>query len=94
MKRGLPETAVPRRRPGGYTKDPHIPYFAMYSRGARLVTGRVNARAVMPAVLELVAAGRIDPAAVTERVLDFDDAREAFGEPTLKPVFVRDRPGA
>ncbi len=70
-------------------QDPHIPYFTMYARGARLDTGRVNARALMPEVLALVQAGRVDPLVVTERVLPFDDALEAFGEPTLKPVFVR-----
>ncbi len=73
-----------------YLQDPHVPYFAMYTKGVRLVTGRVNARAVMPEALALVAAGRIDPAAVTECVLPFVDACEAVLEPTLKPVFVRD----
>ena len=66
----------------------------MYTKGAQLVTGRVNARAMMPEVLALAAAGRIDPAAVTECVLPFDDACEALLEPTLKPVFVRERASA
>ena len=70
-------------------QDPHIPYFTMYARGARLDTGRVNARAVMPAALALVQSGRIDPLAVTECVLTFEDALQAFAEPTLKPVFLR-----
>ena len=62
----------------------------MYSQGVRLETGRVNARAVMPEVLDLVQAGRIHPLAVTDGVLGFDDALEAFAEPTLKPIFVRE----
>jgi alcohol dehydrogenase len=73
-----------------YLEDPHIPAFAMYARGATYVTGRVNARAVMPEVLELLAAGRIDPLAVSERVLPFRSALEAFADPSLKPVFVRE----
>jgi hypothetical protein len=32
----------------------------------------------------------VDPLVVTERVLPFEDALEAFAESTLKPVFVRD----
>ncbi len=72
-----------------YLQDPHIPYFQMYSRGARLETGRVNARAAMPAVLDLLQAGRITPQLVSEAVLPFDSAFEALMEPTLKPVFVR-----
>jgi threonine dehydrogenase-like Zn-dependent dehydrogenase len=72
-----------------YLQDPHIPALTMYGRGATLVTGRVNARAAMPEVLDLLQAGRIDPAAVSECVLPFEDAALAFAEPTLKPVFVR-----
>ena len=72
-----------------YLEDPCIPMFVMYSRGARLVTGRVNARAGMAAVLDLMQSGRIDPTKVTECVVPFDSALEGFFEPTLKPVFVR-----
>lgn len=73
-----------------YLQDPHVPGFFMYSQGVRLETGRVNARAVMPAVLELVEQGRIDPLAVTDGVLAFEDALAAFAETTLKPIFVRE----
>ena len=34
-----------------------MPLLPMYTRGVRFVTGRVNARAVIPQVLELLAAG-------------------------------------
>ena len=72
-----------------YLQDPHIPYFTLYTKGARFVTGRVNARAAMPAVLELLQADRIHPLIVSQAVLPFDSALEAFREPTLKPVFIR-----
>ncbi len=70
--------------------DPHVPYFTIYGRGVTFVTGRVNARAIMPEVLGLVQAGRVDPLGVTDCVLPFEDALEAFAEPTLKPIFVRE----
>jgi alcohol dehydrogenase len=73
-----------------YLQDPHIPYFTLYTRGARLVTGRVNARAAMPAVLDLLQAQRIHPMTVSQSVLPFDDALAAFSEPMLKPIFVRE----
>jgi len=72
-----------------YLQDPHLPYFTLYTKGVRFVTGRVNARAAMPAVLELLQADRIHPLTVTQAILPFDTALEAFHEPTLKPVFVR-----
>lgn len=76
-----------------YLEDPHVPALHMYGRGARLDTGRVNARAAMPPVLDLLQAGRIHPEVVSEAVLPFDSALDAFFEPTLKPVFVRPTAG-
>lgn len=72
-----------------YLQDPHIPYFELYTKGARFETGRVQARAVMPAVLDLVQSGRIDPAVVTQAVLAWEDAPDAIRERVLKPVFIR-----
>ena len=46
----------------------------MYTRGCTLHTGRCHARALIPEVLELIAAGRLDPAPVTSAVVGFDDA--------------------
>jgi threonine dehydrogenase-like Zn-dependent dehydrogenase len=71
-------------------QDPCVPYFLMYGRGVQFVTGRVNARVLMPEVLDLVQAGRIDPLTVTDCVIPFENVLEAFAEPTLKPVFVRE----
>jgi threonine dehydrogenase-like Zn-dependent dehydrogenase len=92
---GLP-CALRSLRPGGlcvgitiYLQDPHIPYFELYSKGARFETGRVQARAVMPAVLDAVQGGRVDPCQVTQAVLPWDAAPEAIRGDVLKPVFVR-----
>jgi len=93
--RGLP-CALRSLRPNGlcvgvtiYLQDPHVPYFELYSKGARFETGRVQARHVMPAVLDLVQSGRIDPRRVTQAVLPWEDAPEAVLGDVLKPVFVR-----
>lgn len=93
--KGLP-CALRSLRPGGlcmavtiYLRDPHIPYFELYFKGARFETGRVQARAVLPEVLDLAQAQRIDPAVVTQAVLPWDAAVDAIAATTLKPVFVR-----
>ena len=51
-----------------------VPLLEMYTRGCTLHTGRCHARALIPEVLALIAAGRLDPAAVTSAVVSFDDA--------------------
>lgn len=93
--RGLP-CALRSLRPHGlcvgvtiYLADPHVPYFEMYSKGARFETSRVQARAVLPDVLDLVQSGRVDPARVTGAVLPWDAAPDAIAGDVLKPVFVR-----
>ena len=45
-----------------------MPLLAMYTRGVRFVTGRVNARVVIPRVLELLAAG-LDLSPAVDRVV-------------------------
>jgi threonine dehydrogenase-like Zn-dependent dehydrogenase len=64
-----------------------MPMLAMYTRGVRLVTGRVNARAVLPDVLDLFV-GR-DLAPVVERVVPWDDAPAVWASMTGKTVFTR-----
>lgn len=65
-----------------------MPLLPMYTRGVRFVTGRVNARAVIPDILELLAGG-FDPAIVTERVVAWEDAPEVWPAMTGKTVFTR-----
>ena len=68
---------------------PAFPLLPMYMLGATFTTGRVHARTEAPAVLELLAAGRLDVASVTSRVVPFADAAEALLEPHTKLVFAR-----
>jgi threonine dehydrogenase-like Zn-dependent dehydrogenase len=69
--------------------DVALPMLEMYTRGVRLVTGRVNARAAIPPALDLVARGRFEPAEVTDAVVDWDDAIAALIDGRRKVVLHR-----
>jgi threonine dehydrogenase-like Zn-dependent dehydrogenase len=73
-----------------YNSPIPMPLLDMYGRGVRFHTGRANARADMPAVLELVQAGRIKPELVTSEVVPWTHAAEALSDPSMKPLIVRD----
>jgi threonine dehydrogenase-like Zn-dependent dehydrogenase len=64
-----------------------MPLLAMYTRGVRFVTGRVNARAVLPDVLDLLAGQSVSP--VVERVVPWADAPTEWPAMTGKTVFSR-----
>jgi alcohol dehydrogenase len=57
-----------------------IPTGLMFARNVQLRIGRSHARQALPAVLDLVASGRIDPGLVTTVAADLDDAPRALGE--------------
>jgi len=65
-----------------------LPLLEMYTRGCTLHTSRVHARAVIPDVLSLITAGRLDPALVTSAVVPFEEAVAALAEPPTKLVLV------
>jgi threonine dehydrogenase-like Zn-dependent dehydrogenase len=65
-----------------------MPLLPMYTRGVRFITGRVNARAVIPAVLDLIAAGS-DLAPAVDTVVPWQDAPEVWPTMTGKTVFTR-----
>jgi threonine dehydrogenase-like Zn-dependent dehydrogenase len=66
-----------------------LPLLRMYTLGATFVTGRVAARAVLPAVLDRVAAGALDPSVVTKSVAAWADAPAAWSEHRGKLVLTR-----
>lgn len=74
---------------GIYYGDTAVPLLEMYGKGVRFVTGRVNARAHLPAVLELVASRKLDPTPVTTAVVPWDHAIDGLLHGGLKPVIVR-----
>lgn len=73
---------------GLFVAPVELPLLAMYTRGVRFVTGRVNARAVIPEILELVSAG-CDLGPIVDRVVPWDDADSAWPTMTGKTVFSR-----
>jgi alcohol dehydrogenase len=66
-----------------------LPLFELYSRGVHLHIGIGAARPAMPAMVELVAAGRLRPQLVTNATAAWDDAPEALLEPATKLVISR-----
>lgn len=72
-----------------YFTEVALPLLELYTRGVQFVTGRVNSRAVLPAVLDLVASGALRPELVTSEIVAWDEAPRALASPTRKPVFVR-----
>jgi threonine dehydrogenase-like Zn-dependent dehydrogenase len=94
--RRLLQLALTSTEPGGvctdtgiYTEDVALPLWRMYTVGMRFVTARVSARAVLPAVLDLVASGRIDPSIVTATTASFADAPKAWSDHRDKLVLLR-----
>jgi len=71
-----------------YPTDVALPLLAMYSRGLAFRTGRVHARAALPAVLDLIAGG-FDPSLVTTAVAGFDDAVAVLRQPAGKTVLTQ-----
>jgi alcohol dehydrogenase len=65
---------------GSLHRSARIPTLQMYARNVTLHFGRAHARALMPAVLELIAAGRLDPTLVITNVAPLEDAPSALGE--------------
>lgn len=66
-----------------------LPLLEMYTRGITFHTSRADARRYLPEVLDLVAAGRIDPLAVPTTVAEWDQAGQRWLEPALKLVLTR-----
>jgi len=66
-----------------------MPLLEMYTRGCDFHTGRCHARPVIPAILDLAAAGKLRPELVTSNTVSWDDAAEALLEPETKLVMTR-----
>jgi alcohol dehydrogenase len=75
---------------GGAGPTANLPLQLMYLKGVRYEIGRVHACSTAPAVLDLVASGRIDPARIIDRVVPFSEAADAMVEQATKVVFAND----
>jgi len=67
-----------------------MPLGRLYTLGIRFFIGRAHAAALLPEVMPLIAAGRLRPEEVSTRVVDWDDAPQAFLEPAIKLILRRD----
>jgi alcohol dehydrogenase len=63
-----------------FGEAPPLPLLEMYTKGITFKTGRAHVREAMPKVLELAAAGTLEPERVTTRVVPWTDASEALLE--------------
>src|SRR5690348_7922542 len=66
--------------------DTPMPLGRLYTLGIRFFTGRAHAAALVPRVMALVEAGRLRPAEITTRVVDWEEAPAAYIEPAIKLV--------
>lgn len=90
------EAALRKTWPDGVCTDTGIyfqgsvelPMLAMYTRGVQFVTGRVNARAVIPDIVDVLASV-CDLAPVVEHVVPWQEAPAAWPAMTGKTVFTR-----
>lgn len=74
-----------------FTPTVPLPLAKMYSKGITFITGRVQARTDLPAVLDHCAAGHFHPERVTSRVVPFTQAAEAMTDSGPKILFTNDR---
>ena len=74
---------------GGPLPTAELPLPGMYAKGITYDVSRVHARSTAPEVIDLVIAGRLDPAALITRTVPFADAAEAMTEDAVKIVFSR-----
>ncbi len=74
-----------------YYVAPHtpVPLGKLYTLGIRFFIGRAHAAALLPEVMPLVESGRLRPGEVTTQVVGWDEAAEAYLEPTTKLVVSR-----
>ena len=61
----------------------------MYTLGIRFLVGRAHSAALIPEVLALIEAGRLQPELVTTAVVDWNDAADAYLDDTIKLVVRR-----
>jgi threonine dehydrogenase-like Zn-dependent dehydrogenase len=61
-----------------FQDDLPLPMLSMYTYGVHLVTGRVNARSVLPNALGLIVEGTFRPETITDTIVAWPDAADAL----------------
>lgn len=74
---------------GIFFQDVPLPLFEMYVKGVTLVTSRADASAAMPAALDLITTGRLDPSPVVTSRTSWDQALEAWTDHEGRLVITR-----
>lgn len=69
--------------------DVPLPLGRLYTLGIRFAVGRAHSASMLPAVMGLVASGRLRPGEVTSRIAAWDEAPAAWLEPATKLVVTR-----
>jgi threonine dehydrogenase-like Zn-dependent dehydrogenase len=69
-----------------FTPTTPIPLLEMYTKGITFHVSRADSRRYLPAVIDLVARGLVDPLAVPTTIVDWDQADRAWLEPAIKLV--------
>jgi alcohol dehydrogenase len=66
-----------------------IPLLDMYTRGVTFHVSRADSRRYLPAVLDLIDHGALDPLAIPTTIVPWDQAADAWLEPATKLVLDR-----
>jgi threonine dehydrogenase-like Zn-dependent dehydrogenase len=74
---------------GQMAPEAPLPLYELYSRSVHLHVGIGQARPAIPALLDLVASGRLRPHLITSATAAWQDAPQALLEPTTKLVISR-----
>ncbi len=72
-----------------YALETPIPLLDMYMTDVTFKTGRAHSGSALPKVLDLIQSGRLQPERLTTRLAQWDEAAEAFPDPSAKVVVVR-----
>jgi alcohol dehydrogenase len=72
-----------------FVNDVSVPMLELYTVGVHVHAGRAAARPAIPAILSLVAAGRLHPERVTSDVVPWDAAADELLRPRTKLVVTR-----
>ncbi|HEX6394239.1 MAG TPA: alcohol dehydrogenase catalytic domain-containing protein [Acidimicrobiales bacterium] len=72
-----------------FTPTTPVPLLDMYTKGVTFHVSRADSRRYLPAVLDLVAEGKVSPMSIPTTVVDWEQAHRSWLEPAIKLVIER-----